>query len=33
MVGAYAVALVGVVLGVFAWLHIDPIGALLGGGH
>jgi hypothetical protein len=33
MIGAYAVALVGVVLGVFAWLHIDPIGALLGGGH
>ena len=33
MVGAYAVAAIGVVLGVFAWLHIDPIGALLGGGH
>ena len=33
MGAAYAVAAVGVVLGVFAWLHIDPIGALLGGGH
>jgi hypothetical protein len=31
MIGAYAVAAVGVALGVFAWLHIDPIGALLGG--
>ena len=31
MIGAYAVAGVGVALGVFAWLHIDPIGALLGG--
>jgi hypothetical protein len=31
MVGAYAVAAVGVALGVFAWLHLDPIGALLGG--
>jgi hypothetical protein len=31
MIGAYAVAAVGVTLGVFAWLHIDPIGALLGG--
>jgi hypothetical protein len=31
MVGAYAVAAVGVALGVFAWLHVDPIGALLGG--
>ena len=31
MLGAYAVAGVGVALGVFAWLHIDPIGALLGG--
>ena len=31
MVGAYAVAGVGVALGVFAWLHVDPIGALLGG--
>jgi hypothetical protein len=30
MMGAYAVAAVGVALGVFAWLHIDPIGALLG---
>jgi hypothetical protein len=31
MIGAYAVAAVGMALGVFAWLHIDPIGALLGG--
>ena len=31
MIGAYAVAGVGVALGVFAWLHVDPIGALLGG--
>jgi hypothetical protein len=31
MMGAYAVAAVGVALGVFAWLHIDPIGAMLGG--
>ncbi|MDB5935061.1 MAG: hypothetical protein JWQ01_2405 [Massilia sp.] len=32
MVGAYAVAAVGVALGLFAWLHIDPLGALLGAG-
>jgi hypothetical protein len=25
------VAAVGVMLGIFAWLHIDPIGALLAG--
>jgi hypothetical protein len=31
MIGAYAVAAVGVALGVFAWLHFDPIGALMGG--
>jgi hypothetical protein len=31
MVGAYAVAAVGLALGIFAWMHIDPIGALLGG--
>jgi hypothetical protein len=31
MIGAYAVAAVGVALGVFAWLHVDPLGALLGG--
>ena len=30
MFGAYAVATVGIVLGVLAWLHIDPIGALSG---
>lgn len=30
---AYGVAAVGIALGAFAWLHIDPIGALLGGGH
>ena len=33
MGAAYGVAAVGILLGVFAWLHIDPIGALLGGGH
>jgi hypothetical protein len=27
------VAGAGIALGVFAWLHIDPIGALTGGGH
>jgi hypothetical protein len=31
MIGACAVAGVGVALGAFAWLHIDPIGALMGG--
>jgi hypothetical protein len=30
MIGAYVVAAVGLALGAFAWLHIDPIGALLG---
>ncbi|MFP5393308.1 MAG: DUF4337 domain-containing protein [Gammaproteobacteria bacterium] len=30
---AYGVAAVGVLLGIFAWLHVDPLGALLGGGH
>ncbi len=30
MIGAYAVAAVGIALGAFAWFHIDPIGALLG---
>ncbi|MEO7493704.1 MAG: DUF4337 domain-containing protein [Massilia sp.] len=33
MIGAYAVAAVGIALGAFAAMHIDPIGALLGGGH
>ncbi len=36
MVGAYGVAAVGLLLGAFAWLHIDPFGAMLGsavGGH
>jgi hypothetical protein len=28
----YVVAVVGFALGAFAWLHIDPIGALLAGG-
>ncbi|HEX8611111.1 MAG TPA: DUF4337 domain-containing protein [Telluria sp.] len=32
MIGAYAVAAVGILLGVFAWLHVDPIGALMGAG-
>jgi hypothetical protein len=30
---AYGVAAVGIALGVFAWLHIDPVGALLAGAH
>jgi len=30
---AYGVAAVGITLGVFAWLHIDPIGGLLTGAH
>jgi hypothetical protein len=30
MIGACAVAGVGVALGAFAWLHLDPIGALIG---
>jgi hypothetical protein len=30
---AYGVAGVGIALGAFAWFHVDPIGALLGGGH
>jgi hypothetical protein len=30
MFGAYAIATVGIVLGVLAWMHIDPIGALAG---
>jgi len=32
MVGAYVVAAVGVALGLFAWLHVDPIGAMMGAG-
>jgi hypothetical protein len=30
---AYGVAGVGIALGAFAWFHVDPVGALLGGGH
>ena len=30
MVSAYTVAAVGIALGAFAWLHLDPIGMLLG---
>lgn len=34
MAGAYGVAAVGLLLGVFAWLHIDPLAVLAGaGGH
>ena len=34
MAGAYAVATVGILLGAFAWLHIDPLAALFAtGGH
>jgi len=32
MVSAYVVAAVGVALGLFAWLHVDPIGAMIGAG-
>lgn len=31
-VATYVVAGAGIALGLFAWLHIDPIGALMGGG-
>jgi hypothetical protein len=30
---AYGVATVGILLGVFAWTHVDPIGQLMGGVH
>ena len=34
MAGAYGVAAIGLLLGVFAWLHVDPLGALFSaGGH
>ena len=29
----YAVAVAGIALGAFAWLHVDPLGALFAGGH
>jgi hypothetical protein len=29
----YLVAIVGLALGAFAWLHVDPLGALLASGH
>jgi len=32
-VATHVVAGAGIALGVFAWLHVDPIGALLGSGH
>jgi hypothetical protein len=32
-VATYVVAGAGIALGALAWLHIDPIGALTGGGH
>jgi len=32
-IATYIVAAAGIALGLFAWLHIDPIGALMGGGH
>jgi hypothetical protein len=32
LTATYAVAAVGLALGVFAWLHIDPHGALMAGG-
>ena len=32
MMGAYAIAGIGVLLGAFAWLHVDPIGALFASG-
>ncbi len=34
MAGAYGVAAIGLLLGMFAWLHVDPLGALFSaGGH
>jgi hypothetical protein len=34
MAGAYGVAAIGLLLGVFAWLHVDPLGAMFAtGGH
>ena len=29
----YVVAVVGFALGAFAWLHVDPLGALFAAGH
>jgi hypothetical protein len=31
LTATYAVAAIGIALGVFAWLHLDPIGALVAG--
>jgi len=32
LTATYAVAAIGIALGIFAWLHLDPIGALMAGG-
>jgi hypothetical protein len=31
LLATYGVAIAGIALGIFAWLHVDPLGALLGG--
>jgi len=33
LTATYAVAAIGIALGAFAWLHVDPIGALFAAGH
>lgn len=33
LLSTYAVAVAGIALGAFAWLHVDPLGMLLGGTH
>jgi cytochrome c556 len=32
LTATYAVAAVGLALGMFAWMHVDPVGALMGAG-
>ncbi|GGZ10251.1 DUF4337 domain-containing protein [Pseudoduganella plicata] len=32
LLSTYAVAVAGIALGAFAWLHVDPLGAVLGAG-
>jgi len=33
LVATYIVAVAGIALGAFAWLHVDPLGALFASGH
>jgi Domain of unknown function (DUF4337) len=33
LLSTYAVAIAGIALGAFAWLHVDPLAMLLGGAH